>query len=105
MRSKLVLPVLYCALLLGTGSANAEVIVVTMDNMAISPPESSAKVGNTIQWINEDVFDHTATAKNGDWEVTIPAKTAVTTVLKKAGAIAYYCRFHPNMTAIIRIGQ
>ncbi|OSI64646.1 MULTISPECIES: amicyanin [Bradyrhizobium] len=103
MASKSVLPVLYLALLLGAGSANAEVIVVTMDNMAISPLEVSAKVGDTIQWINKDVFDHTATAQNGDWDVAIPAKTTVTTVLKKSGPVAYYCRFHPNMTAIIQI--
>ena len=31
-----------------------EVIVVTMDNMAIFPPDVSAKV-DTIQWINKDV--------------------------------------------------
>jgi plastocyanin len=79
--------------------------VVTMDNMAISPPDVSAKVGDTIQWINKDVFDHTATARNGDWDVAIPAKITVTTVLQKGGGIDYYCRFHPNMTAIIRIEQ
>jgi plastocyanin len=80
-------------------------VVVTMDNMAISPPEVSAKVGDTIQWINKDVFDHTATARNGDWDVAVPAKTTVTTVLKKSGPIAYYCRFHPKMTARIQIEQ
>jgi plastocyanin len=103
MVSKSVLTFLYLASLPGAGSANAEVIVVTMDNMAILLPDVSAKVGDTIQWINKDVFDHTATARNGDWDVAIPAETTVTTVLKKGGGIAYYCRFHPNMTAIIRI--
>jgi plastocyanin len=105
MGSKWILPILCLALLPGTGSASVETIVVTMDNMAITPPESSANVGDTVQWINRDVFDHTATARNGDWDVTIPAKTTVTTVLKKAGAVDYYCRFHPNMTAIIRVGK
>jgi plastocyanin len=105
MVCKWVLPFLYLASLLGAGSAHAEVIVVTMDNMAISPSDVSAKVGDTIRWINRDVFDHTATARNGDWDVTIPANTTVTTVLKKGGGIDYYCRFHPNMTAIIRIEQ
>ena len=82
MASKLVLPVLYVAFLFGAGSANAEVIVVTMDNMAISPPDVSAKVGDTIQWINNDVFDHMATARNGDWDVAIPGRTTVATVMK-----------------------
>jgi plastocyanin len=105
MGSKWVFPILYIALFSDVSSAFAEVMVVTMDNMTISPPKVSAKVGDTIQWINNDVFDHTATARNGDWDVAIPAKTTVTTVLKKAGPIAYYCRFHPNMRAMIQIDQ
>jgi plastocyanin len=103
MGLKWILPIVCLSLSLAGGSARAEVIVITMDNMAISPAKGSAKVGDTIRWINKDVFDHTATARNGDWDVTIPAKTTVTTVLMKAGSIDYYCRFHPNMTANIRI--
>ena len=57
---------------------------------------ASAKVGDTIEWINKDIFAHTATARNGDWDVTMPPKKTVTLVLKKAGTIDYYCRFHPN---------
>ena len=51
----------------------------------ISPAEASAKVGDTIEWINKDIFVHTATARNGDWDVTMPPKKIVTLVLKKAG--------------------
>ena len=105
MDSRWFLSTLCFALLFGIGSADADVIIVTMEKMAISPPEVSAKVGDTIQWTNKDVFDHTATAQNGDWDVEIPAKTTVTTVLKKAGSMDYYCRFHPNMTAVIRIEE
>jgi plastocyanin len=57
------------------------------------PAEASAKVGDTIVWINKDIFVHTATARNGDWDVTMPPKSTVILVLKKAGLIDYYCRF------------
>src|SRR6266481_3446537 len=57
-----------------------------------------------IEWINKDIFVHTATARNGDWDVTMPPKKTVTLVLKKAGAIDYYCRFHPNMKATLTVG-
>ena len=63
----------------------------------------SAKVGDTIEWVNKDVFAHTATARNGDWDVTLPPKKTVTSVLKKAGTIDYFCRFHPNMKAALKI--
>ena len=82
-------------------SAHAETIQISMENLVISPAEATAKVGDTIEWINKDIFAHTATARNGDWDVTIPPKTTVTSVLKKAGSIDYYCRFHPNMKATL----
>jgi len=84
-------------------SAHAATIQITMENLVVTPAEASAKVGDTIEWINKDIFVHTATARNGDWDVTMPPKKTVTLVLKKAGTIDYYCRFHPNMKAVLKI--
>lgn len=83
--------------------AHAATIEITMENLVISPAEVSAKVGDTIAWINKDVFAHTATAKNGDFDVTLPPKKSVTSVVKKAGTVDYYCRYHPNMKATLKI--
>jgi plastocyanin len=92
------------ALMLGLSvSAHAATIQITMENLAIAPAAASAEVGDTIEWINKDIFAHTATAKNGDWDVTIPPKQTVISVLKKAGTIDYYCRFHPNMKAVLTV--
>ena len=98
------LPVI-TALLLGVMAvpAQAATIQITMENLVIAPAEVSAKVGDTIEWINRDVFAHTATARNGDFDVTMPPKKTVTSVLKKAGSIEYYCRYHPNMKATLTI--
>ncbi|TQF25937.1 amicyanin [Bradyrhizobium sp. UNPF46] len=83
--------------------ARAETIEITMENLVISPAEISAKVGDTITWINKDVFAHTATAKNGDFDVTLPPKKSAASILKKAGTIDYYCRYHPNMKATLKV--
>jgi plastocyanin len=83
--------------------AHAATVQIVMENLVISPAEASAKVGDTIEWINKDVFAHTATARNGDFDVTIPPNKTVTSVLKKAGTVEYYCRFHPNMKAVLNI--
>jgi plastocyanin len=93
------------ALALGTMSvpAHAATIQITMENLVISPPEATAKVGDTVEWINKDILAHSATARNGDWDVTMPPKKTVTSVLKKAGTIDYYCRFHPNMKATLTV--
>ncbi len=69
----------------------------------IAPAEAFAKIGDTVEWVNKDIFAHTATARNGGFDVTIPPKTTVTLVLKKAGPIDYYCRFHPNMKATLKV--
>lgn len=93
------------ALALGamSASAHAATIQIVMENLVISPAEVSAKVGDTIEWINKDIFAHTATARNGDFDVTIPPKKTATSVLKKPGTIEYYCRFHPNMKAVLTV--
>ena len=81
--------------------AHAATIQIVMENLVISPAETSVKAGDTIEWINKDVFAHTATARNGDFDVTIPPKKTVTSVVKKPGTVEYYCRFHPNMKAVL----
>jgi plastocyanin len=84
-------------------SALAATIQISMDNLEVSPAEVSAKVGDTVEWVNKDAFAHTATARNGDWDVMLPPKKSGSLVLKKAGTVEYYCRFHPNMKATLTI--
>lgn len=83
--------------------AHAETIQIAIENLAFAPAEVSAKVGDTIEWVNKDVFAHTATARNGDFNVNQPPKKTVTSVLKKQGTVEYYCRFHPNMKGVLKI--
>lgn len=91
------------ALALPSVPARAATIHVTIENIAFSPAEVPAKVGDTVEWTNKDVVAHTATARNGEFDVMVPAKTTATLVLKKAGTVDYYCRFHPNMKATLGI--
>src|SRR5258705_5691466 len=98
-----IVPIVAALTLAMSVSAHAATIQITMENLVISPAEASAKVGDTIEWINKDIFAHTATARNGDWDVTMPPKKTVTLVLKKAGTVEYYCRFHPNMKATLTV--
>ena len=97
MRPGRYLPVM-AALLSGAIAvpAHAATIQITIDNLVFAPTEVSAKVGDTIEWINRDVLAHTATARNGDFDVTTPPKKTVTSILKKAGTVEYYCRYHPE---------
>jgi plastocyanin len=103
MTPRWMLPIVAALMVGAPVSAPAATVQITMENLVISPAEASAKVGDTIEWINKDVFAHTATARNGDWDVTMAPKKTVTLVLKKTGTVEYYCRFHPNMKATLTI--
>jgi plastocyanin len=103
MLSRRLLPLAALLLLGAAVPAHAATIQIVMENLVISPSEASAKAGDTIEWVNKDVFAHTATAGNGDFDVMMPPKKTVTSVVKKAGTVEYFCRFHPNMKAVLRI--
>ncbi|HTV68785.1 MAG TPA: cupredoxin domain-containing protein [Rhizobiaceae bacterium] len=75
---------------------SAETITVTIENMAFSPVKIDAKVGDTIEWVNKDIFDHTATV-DGRWDVVVPVGKTGTLIVETAEIVDYFCRFHPNM--------
>ncbi|WP_112661684.1 cupredoxin domain-containing protein [Microvirga flavescens] len=89
--------------LAGPVSASAEVIQVKVSGFAFNPAQVVAHVGDTIQWVNGDFLAHTATARDGKWDVSLPAGKSGALVVKKAGAIDYYCRYHPNMVGRIDV--
>jgi len=86
------------ALLAGGMPARAEgrTVRVTIDRLAFQPAEISVAAGDTIEWVNNDPFAHTATVKGG-WEVAIPPGRTATHVAAPGDSVEYYCRFHPNM--------
>ena len=74
-----------------------KIVKVTIANMAFTPPVATVHAGDTIEWTNRDVVDHTATASNRAWDVSIVAGKTGRVVVKQSGRVDYYCRFHPNM--------
>ncbi|TPJ52934.1 cupredoxin family copper-binding protein [Mesorhizobium sp. B2-7-1] len=100
MRPLLLAPAL--ALALGSSPAFAATIEVTIDKLVFSPTNIQAKVGDTIEWTNKDILAHTATVKGG-WDVMIPATSKGKVTLKAAGAVEYFCRFHPNMKGHVEV--
>jgi plastocyanin len=79
--------------------ARAETIRVEISKVVFVPTQISARVGDTIEWVNADIVAHTATAKSKEFDVVIAPNKTARQVLTKAGAFDVICRFHPNMTA------
>jgi len=80
-----------------------EIVQVKISDLAFWPAEITARVGDTVEWVNGDFIDHTATAKGGDWDVMVVAEKSAQLQLTRAGTIDYFCRFHPNMTGTIHV--
>jgi plastocyanin len=86
-------------------SADAAVIQIKMAQIAYAPAQVSAHVGDTIEWTNEDIVAHTATARNDVWDVMVEPKGKGSITLKSPNTIEYYCRLHPNMVGSITVSE
>lgn len=78
-----------------------KVVTVTIARMEFTPAVATVHAGDTIEWANHDVVDHTATAANHAWDISVAAGKTARAVVKDAGRVNYYCRFHPNMRGAV----
>ncbi|QEN88941.1 amicyanin [Labrys sp. KNU-23] len=90
-------------LLLSGGMARAATIAITVSDLAFEPAVAEATVGDTIEWRNVDFVGHTATDRSGQWDVALPAGKTASIGMTTPGVMSYFCRFHPQMTGIIRV--
>ena len=106
---KLALPVV-CLLVFGplelaVGSRPAvTTYTVTIENMQFSPAELTVRRGDRIVWVNKDLFQHTATAKDKTFDSrSIEANGSWTFNADKVGDYPYTCTFHPTMNGEIHV--
>ena len=102
-----------CALLLGPmqlGIATSALAAsashtVVMEGVAFVPETLTVKRGDTVVWVNKDMFPHTATAQDRSFDSKDIAPTKTWKhVAAKTGTFSYLCTLHPTMkgTLIVR---
>jgi plastocyanin len=69
---------------------------VSIMDFMYSPADVAVKVGQPVTIANEDDFPHTVTAKDGTFDLDVPANAKVTLSVSKAGAFPYTCTYHPG---------
>jgi plastocyanin len=77
--------------------------IVVIDQMKFGALPAKLHVGDTISWVNRDLFRHSATARDGSFDIDLPAGKSGTITLRKAGAIAFACKYHPGMTGVLQV--
>ena len=77
---------------------------VTMEGTAFDPAELTIHPGDTVIWVNKDLFPHTATATSGAFSSgSIAVDASWSYVAGRKGVFPYSCTFHPMMRGTIRV--
>ena len=100
-------PIALAALLLSPppAAAASRTHVIVINQMKFGAAPVGLRPGDRISWINRDLFRHTATAKDGSFDVDLlPGATAIV-VVRKAGAISVICRYHPGMRTVLKVAR
>jgi plastocyanin len=85
--------------------AGGRTYTIVIKSMVFGPVPTSLRVGDAIEWINGDIFRHTATAADKSFDVDLAPDTRARTLLTKAGVVRFSCRYHPGMTGALRIAK
>ena len=98
-------PVAALLLLSPAAAAAPRTHLVVIDKMRFGALPGDLRTGDIIVWENRDLFRHTATAKDGSFNVDLPAGGKGRTVLQRPGTFAFTCKFHPGMRGVLKVAK
>jgi plastocyanin len=78
---------------------------IVIRQMAFSAAPAGLRVGDTVEWVNADIFLHSATSKTGGFDVTLKPGAHVRMTLTKAGTFGFICRYHPGMSGRLVVAK
>ena len=85
-----------------SSSGGGKTVTITMQNIAFNPKTVTAKVGDTIKWVNQDSAPHNVTG-GPLHSPTFGNGGSFTYKATKAGKISYVCTIHPGMKATLTV--
>src|SRR2546423_11503733 len=88
-----------------SATAEGATHTVVMEGVAFKPEALTVKPGDTVVWVNKDLFPHTVTAQDRSFDSReIAADKSWQLAAKKSGTFPYVCTLHPTMkgTLVVR---
>ena len=84
------------------GSAPQKMVTVTIRSFKFEPATVTVNVGDTVEWKNDDIVPHTATADGEAQKPVFDSGTIQTGatwryLARNKGTYNYTCTLHPNM--------
>jgi len=81
-------------------------LVIHMKDFAYSPKDAVVKVGDTIQFVNDDESAHTVTADDKSYDSGYMAKGQTwSKTYSKAGTYPYFCAYHAFMRGTVTVTE
>jgi len=104
---KLTALLLAATLSLGTVLAAAPALAaqytIVLNHLKFGPVPTGLKVGDTIVWQNDDIFRHSATARDKSFDIDLHPNQSVTLAVQKPGSYAFYCIYHATMRGVLKV--
>src|SRR5690606_19801788 len=75
---------------------------ITIEGMRFSPDTLEVRLGDTVQWVNNDIWPHNATATNRGLESPeLASGDSWQFKAERKGSFPYLCTLHPPMKATL----
>ena len=88
-----------------TAKAAETVHRVVIAKMAFAPSPPDLHAGDIVEWVNQDIFVHSATAEDGSFDIDVQPNKTVRVVIRNAGTIKYTCKYHPGMKSTLVVAS
>lgn len=93
---------LFLALVSASPSAAfAAELEVKIDNFTFGPQKLTAKVGDTVTWINEDDIPHTVVSIGHYRSKALDTGDKYSFTFTTSGTFEYFCSLHPHMQGTV----
>ena len=82
----------------------AGTVRVSIKSFAFDPKTAELSLGDTVEWVNNDDFTHSAVSDAGSFDTgNIPGQERRTFVPRSRGTFTYHCSWHPTMHGTISV--
>jgi plastocyanin len=86
------------------GGRAARTYTVVIDAVKFQPDALTIKLGDSVVWMDKDLFPHTSTSKAGGWDSKqIDPGESFKFTPTKAGEFPYICNLHTTMKATLKV--
>jgi len=87
---------------MAAAKATPRTVIVVIDKLAFGSIPAGLHAGDTIMWVNRDIFRHSVTAA-GHFNLDLAAGATGRMNLGKAGVFPFACKYHPGMKGILKV--